>query len=73
MQGVKSTEYEVAACYSDDFSITVVLGRDDPDDKAVAAIRCAAQPLLINGVKRIGIASGTCIACCFFIITNHIE
>ena len=53
MQGVISREYEVAECYFDNFSITVVLGRDDPDCKAGAAIRCTAQPLLINGVKRI--------------------
>ena len=53
MQGVKIREYKVAECYFDDFSITVVFGRDDPDDRAGAAIRCIAQPLLINGVKRI--------------------
>ena len=53
MQGVKSREYDVAECFYDDFSITVVSGRDDPDDKAGAAIRCTAQLSLINGVKRI--------------------
>ena len=51
MQGVKSREYEVAECFFDDFSIIVVLGRDDPDDKVGAAIRCTAQPVLINRVN----------------------
>ena len=72
MQGVKSREYEVAECYFDDISITVVIRRDDPDDKAGAAIRCTAQPLLINGVKRI-LHRAPAQNVCFFIITNHIE
>ena len=62
MQGVKSREYEVAESYFDDFSITVVLGRDYPDDKAFADKRGKED-----------IASGTCTECYFSIITNNIE
>ena len=71
MQVVKSRKYEVAECNFDDFSITIVLGRDDPDDEAGAAICCTAQPLLINEIE--DIASRTCIESHFFIITHDIE
>ena len=66
MQGVKGREYEVAECYFDGFSITIVLGRDDSESKARPVQQGAALPSNYARRGKEDIVSGICIKCYFF-------